>query len=261
MDIRIKNELDTVLNTKKFIHSKRKSNLLKYLINKKINKPGKEIKEITIATELYGLTNEYDTSSKSMIRNEIYRLRECLKEYYENNPSDIQFTIPYRNFSPKIIYRIDDFDILLYETEFSNIYKVPTIIIIADISKNVGISKDILSYLYEEITLETLKYKNFKLATFKNKTELNDFFEYNYDLFNIQHDILLLLDIEIIQNKGMFSLSFTMEDLEFKKNIWNTKESVIISTNCQLCKIIRDLATMVCHILFDEMGIIYKYIF
>ena len=98
----IRQELTTVLHSELFSRTPALANLLSYLCEKTIAGDTSQLKEYTIAVEVFGRKADYDQDSDSIVRVEAARLRKRLKQYYETiGPAhEIQITIPVGQYVP-----------------------------------------------------------------------------------------------------------------------------------------------------------------
>src|SRR5437660_8161189 len=76
-------ELNAVLQSKEFARSSALAKLLKYLCEKAFQGKAHEIKEFSIATEVYGKDQNFGEKRDSLVRVEVSRLRRRLQRYYE----------------------------------------------------------------------------------------------------------------------------------------------------------------------------------
>jgi hypothetical protein len=76
-------ELNAVLQSKEFSRSPALARLLKYLCEKAFQGKTHEIKEFSIATEVYGKDQSFGEKRDSLVRVEVSRLRRRLQRYYE----------------------------------------------------------------------------------------------------------------------------------------------------------------------------------
>ena len=95
------NEVDTIYS---YLHviikhpifnkSKKSIHLLSFIVKNSISDKAQDIKELTLAMDVFGMSPTFDTSDSSMIRVAVYKLRKRLKTYYEtdgkNDPVKIE---------------------------------------------------------------------------------------------------------------------------------------------------------------------------
>src|SRR5260370_32346360 len=76
-------EVRAIRSSHAFAQSRRHAKLLEYLCNKVLLGQQDEIKESTIALEIFGRTWEFDEKKDAIVRVEAHRLRKRLAKYYE----------------------------------------------------------------------------------------------------------------------------------------------------------------------------------
>jgi len=81
-------ELNAVLESREFLRSPALARLLKYLCEKTFQGKIHEIKEFSIATEVFGKDQNFGERRDSLVRVEVSRLRRRLQHYYETEGSD-----------------------------------------------------------------------------------------------------------------------------------------------------------------------------
>src|SRR6266545_3289645 len=96
-------QLNRILADARFAASERNSRFLRYVVERTLAGKAAEIKEIVIATELYGRSGDYDPKADSIVRVEASRLRSKLHSYYtEQGAQDpIRITIPKGTYVPQ----------------------------------------------------------------------------------------------------------------------------------------------------------------
>src|SRR4051812_16939486 len=77
-------ELDAVLQSREFQRAPVLAKLLEYLCEKTFQGRIYEIKEFSIATEVFGRDQQFGEKRDSLVRVEVYRLRKRLQSYYQN---------------------------------------------------------------------------------------------------------------------------------------------------------------------------------
>jgi hypothetical protein len=83
----VKAQLRTILGSGVLAPSSRQARLLEYLCNKTLLGEADQIKETTIAVELFGKSSSFDESKDAIVRVEMFRLRKKLSMYYEGKGS------------------------------------------------------------------------------------------------------------------------------------------------------------------------------
>lgn len=99
--------LNAVLESKEFSRAPALAKLLKYLCEKTFEGRVHEIKEFSIATEVYGRSETFGEKRDSVVRVEVSRLRKRLLHYYANEGShhDLRIVIPAGTYHPEFEHR------------------------------------------------------------------------------------------------------------------------------------------------------------
>src|SRR5947209_20549806 len=95
--------LNAVLESKEFSRAPALDKLLKYLCEKTFEGRVHEIKEFSIATEVYGRNESFGEKRDSVVRVEVSRLRRRLRSYYEHEGAHdaLQIVIPAGTYQPE----------------------------------------------------------------------------------------------------------------------------------------------------------------
>src|SRR3954467_2689020 len=95
--------LNTVLQSKEFSRAPALAKLLKYLCEKTFQGRENEIKEFSIATEVYGRSETFGERRDSVVRVEVSRLRKRLVNYYaeEGLEQPLRIVIPAGTYAPE----------------------------------------------------------------------------------------------------------------------------------------------------------------
>jgi len=95
-------ELRDVLQSESFTRSPGLSGLLSYLCDKALLGQSDQIKEYSVALDVFGRQESFDQDSDSIVRVQANRLRKRLAEYYagEGSTHRIQITIPVGQYVP-----------------------------------------------------------------------------------------------------------------------------------------------------------------
>jgi len=80
----IQRQLGKIVHSKVFRHCSALQRLLQYLVAKAAADPYGEIKEYTIGVEVFDRGHNYDPQNDTIVRVQIHRLRQKVKEYYES---------------------------------------------------------------------------------------------------------------------------------------------------------------------------------
>jgi hypothetical protein len=96
-------ELESVLSSKEFVRAPRLAHLLSYLCQKLFAGESNQIKEYSIALEVFNRGASFDQDSDSIVRVEANRLRKRLAEYYAGDGAThtLQITIPVGQYVPR----------------------------------------------------------------------------------------------------------------------------------------------------------------
>jgi hypothetical protein len=95
-------ELQAVLQSELFVRSPALSNLLTYLCEKLFAGEAEQIKEYSIALEVFGRSSSFDQDTDSIVRVQANRLRKRLVDYYSGPGADhrLRITIPVGKYIP-----------------------------------------------------------------------------------------------------------------------------------------------------------------
>ena len=95
-------ELQSVLQSQSFVRSPGLSRLLSYLCEKAFAGEAHQIKEYSVALDVFGRQESFDQDSDSIVRVQANRLRKRLAEYYEGQGRDhrVHITIPVGQYVP-----------------------------------------------------------------------------------------------------------------------------------------------------------------
>src|SRR5450432_64748 len=85
--------LNSVLESAEFLRAPALAKILKYLCEKTFEGRVHEIKEFSIATEVYGRSESFGEKRDSVVRVEMSRLRKRLRSYYAGEGSQQAFRI------------------------------------------------------------------------------------------------------------------------------------------------------------------------
>ncbi|MEN5279451.1 tetratricopeptide repeat protein [Brucella sp. TWI432] len=78
----IREQLQTVLNSKQFANAPTVSAFLEFVVNETLNGRGQSLKAYAIAMEVFGRNSQFDPSSDTIVRTTAGRVRKALDEYY-----------------------------------------------------------------------------------------------------------------------------------------------------------------------------------
>lgn len=94
--------LQAILSDRRFASAERNTRFLRYVVTASLEGKADEIKETVIGSEVYGRSSDYDPKSDSIVRVEASRLRQKLRNYYENEgrSTGIRIRLPSGSYVP-----------------------------------------------------------------------------------------------------------------------------------------------------------------
>ena len=103
----IREQLDRILHSGPFLHSRRRQRFLEYLVNEALAGRGERLKGYNIALEVFDRPETFDPAIDPIVRIEAVRVREKLREYYEvdGQIDPIHIDLPKGSYTPKIEFR------------------------------------------------------------------------------------------------------------------------------------------------------------
>jgi hypothetical protein len=98
----VRAELHSILQSQSFVRSPGLSRLLSYLCEKVLSGESGQIKEYSVALDVFGRHDSFDQDSDSIVRVQANRLRKRLAEYYatEGKEHKLHITIPVGTYVP-----------------------------------------------------------------------------------------------------------------------------------------------------------------
>lgn len=102
-------ELDRILHSSSFQHSGRLSRFLRFVVERTLEGGQPQLKEFTVALEVYDKDPGFDPRLDSIVRVEASRLRAKLREYYETEGREnrIRIELPKGGYTP-VFRRVDE---------------------------------------------------------------------------------------------------------------------------------------------------------
>jgi hypothetical protein len=96
-------QLNRVLSTPLFQHSKRYPAFLRYIVEQTISGAGNELKERTLGIAVFRRPPNYDTSADPVVRNTASEVRKRLQEYYSEpgRTTELQIILPPGGYVPE----------------------------------------------------------------------------------------------------------------------------------------------------------------
>jgi tetratricopeptide (TPR) repeat protein len=96
-------ELAAIMTDRRFAAAERNASFLRYVVEETLEGRANEIKEIVIASDVYGRAGNYDPKSDSIVRVEATRIRQKLRSYYENEgrSARVRIHLPSGSYVPR----------------------------------------------------------------------------------------------------------------------------------------------------------------
>ena len=103
-------ELDRILSTPLFQHSKRYPRFLRYVVEQTLHGASDELKERTLGIAVFGRSPDYDTSADPVVRTTASEVRKRLEEYYSNagREDELRITLPTGGYLPEFRYSAEN---------------------------------------------------------------------------------------------------------------------------------------------------------
>jgi hypothetical protein len=96
-------QLDRILSTPLFQHSKRYPAFLRYVVEQTLRGANDELKERTLGIAVFGRSPDYDTSADPVVRNTASEVRKRLEEYYSgpDHEGELRISLPAGAYLPE----------------------------------------------------------------------------------------------------------------------------------------------------------------
>jgi hypothetical protein len=103
-------QLDRILSTSLFQHSKRYPAFLRYVVEQTLRGSGDELKERTLGINVFGRSPDYDTSADPVVRNTASEVRKRLDEYYSGagHQRELRISLPAGAYVPEFRLPIEE---------------------------------------------------------------------------------------------------------------------------------------------------------
>ncbi len=103
----IRAHLEMVIGSPLFNTSARRGQLLRYLVERTLAGEGSRMSEYAIGVDVLGRPESFDPRIESIVRTEMGRLRQKLKEYYSQAGADypVVIELPLRSYAPRFAFR------------------------------------------------------------------------------------------------------------------------------------------------------------
>ena len=104
---RVLTTLDSVCSSEALRKSKRMRELLRYLVQESIERPGAPVTAEAIAANVFNRTNGFDAIDDPIVRTTVSRLRAALATYYEQEAcgDEVEIRIPRGGYMPEFLPR------------------------------------------------------------------------------------------------------------------------------------------------------------
>jgi Tol biopolymer transport system component len=99
-DAAIRAELERILASEVFSRSQQLRRFLTFIVEQRLAGHGDSLKEAVLAHELYGKGTDFDGGSDPVVRVDARRLRDKLREYYEDRSDPIVISLPKGSYVP-----------------------------------------------------------------------------------------------------------------------------------------------------------------
>ena len=101
----VRAQLERVLTSAPFRNSKRYPALLRYVVEKELNGASSELKERTIAIDVFGRDPYYDPGADPVVRISAGKVRKRLAQYYQEvtDPDQLRIELPVGSYRPEFI--------------------------------------------------------------------------------------------------------------------------------------------------------------
>ncbi len=100
----IREQLDRILHSGSFVHSRRRQRFLEYVVNETLAGRGERLKGYNVGLEVFDRPETFDPVVDPIVRIEAARLRDKLREYYETDGREdpIRIDLPKGTYAPHI---------------------------------------------------------------------------------------------------------------------------------------------------------------
>jgi TolB-like protein len=100
----IREQLDRILHSGSFVHSRRRQRFLEYVVNETLAGRGERLKGYNVGLEVFDRPETFDPAVDPIVRIEAARLRDKLREYYETDGREdpIRIDLPKGAYAPHI---------------------------------------------------------------------------------------------------------------------------------------------------------------
>src|SRR5688572_16817535 len=99
-DAAIRAQLETILASEVFSRSQHLRRFLTFIVEQRLAGHGHALKESVLAHDLYGKGTDFDGGTDPVVRVDARRLRDKLREYYEDRSDPIVISLPKGSYVP-----------------------------------------------------------------------------------------------------------------------------------------------------------------
>src|SRR5215210_3411138 len=105
-------QLEKVLQSRALQNSESLKAFLRFVVEKTVDDEGAQLKEYTIATEVFGRNSDYDPRIDSVVRVQAGRLRTKLQEYYttEGKADPVVIDLPKGHYHPVFVCALTEIE-------------------------------------------------------------------------------------------------------------------------------------------------------
>jgi hypothetical protein len=103
----IREQLDRILSSHFFSHSKRFPNLLRYVVEETLKGDGESLKERTLGVKVFGREADYETGTDPIVRVAAAEVRKRLAQYYSEplHRDELRVLLPSGSYAPKFLWQ------------------------------------------------------------------------------------------------------------------------------------------------------------
>jgi Tol biopolymer transport system component len=99
-DTAVRAQLERILSSEVFSRSQQLRRFLSFVVEQTLSAQGHTLKESVLAHELYGKGTDFDGGTDAVVRVDARRLRDKLREYYEDKSDPVVISLPKGSYVP-----------------------------------------------------------------------------------------------------------------------------------------------------------------
>ena len=243
----VENQLEIILASSYFHSAKQMRRFLEYIVTKTLIGDGKLLKQYTIGVEALDFPNDFDSDSNPAVRIMGGRVRNRLKEFYENtNNNEIIIDIPKGNYAPKFSYPDTNTSQLSVENEATFISSGPRLALMSYSDKTEGeMSNRLLLQTADKLAEEFSCFVSFNLIVYN---PIGDKSESHGIGSTIDADYVLALYVQELPNKQFVLIcrlvKTVLEEIIWSKSYDLDNQIAIASQEGVIRKIVTAIADM-----------------